>query len=167
MSTSFKPRTTVVTIYQGDDQERIDDLARRIENAEKAIDRSKRQGGTATLDESVESPVELREELQAVTDEAEPRAIKVRLRALARKRWHALVEQHKPRAGHEGDAAVGVNEETFAEPLVQECIVEPFASVAERDEFLDAISSAQFDLIYFHAFTINRAVGASAPKGRS
>lgn len=167
MSTSFKPRTTVVTIYQGDDQERIDDLTRRIEAAERELDRRKRNNTATTLDESLENPNELREELQAVMDEAEPRAIKVRLRALARKRWHALVEQHKPRENHEGDAAVGVNEETFAEPLVQECIVEPFASVAERDEFLDAISSAQFDLIYFNAFTINRAVGASAPKGRS
>lgn len=165
--TKLKPRTVVVTLYQGDDQERMDDLDRRIRLAEKDLERRQRTGEVATLDEA-ESLPDLREELREVAEQAEPEAVKVRLRALGHKRWHSLLEEHPPRPDREDDKQVGVNEDTFAEALVRACLLEPtFDTPADRDEFLGELSFAQFENLYVHAFTLNRSLGAQAPKGTS
>jgi uncharacterized iron-regulated protein len=154
MSTTLKPRIATVVLYQGDDQERINDLAERAKRA-KALDAVQ----VRDLSETTEWAT-LAQEHDALVEAAKKRAVKVVMRALGRKQWRSLVAEHPPREGHEGDKLVGVNEETFQEPLVQVSIASPlFKTPADRDDFLDAISDYQFELLYLNAFALNRALG--------
>lgn len=165
MST-FKPRTATVTLYQGDYQH-------RIAEAEAAVNAAKSGRGPALMAEPGEYGrlVEAHNDLVAEA-EAEGSVV-VTLRALGRKKWDELIAQHPPRTDpdvpehvRESDAQIGVNEDTFAEALVPASV----ASLSDDDlavsDLLDAISSAQFTLIYVTAFRLNRDVGA-APKALS
>lgn len=158
MSTTFKPRTFAVTIYQGDDEARLLDLGRRVEQAQ-ARDKA---SGPRLAGEPLEAPPLVDEYNDAVA-KAEKRAAVVTLQALPRPKWRALVAEHKPREGNDEDAAVGVNEETFAEALVPVSVVSIKPSQGDQDAFLGVLSDAQFDELYKASFYLNRAV-APAPK---
>ena len=81
--------------------------------------------------------------------EAEESAAHVTVTALRRSAWKALVAEHPPREGHKGDAAIGVNEETFRDALVA-------ASVDLDADDLDMLSDADHERLYFSAFALNR-----------
>lgn len=150
MST-IEPRTSVVIIYGGDYLDRLRHLEKRYEAAVKA-----EQSATRLLADEAQSPA-IAAEHEALKAEAEETALHVTLRALGRKAWRALVAEHPPRPSHEGDASVGVNEETFKDALVPASITSPELS---EDE-LDAISDIDWDRLYFTAFALNRSPAAS------
>lgn len=137
-------RTATVTIFGGDYLDRIRHLERKAEAAEKAA-------GPASLDEEPEY-LQIAEEHDALVREAEASALHIVIGALPRKTWRDLVADHPPREGNQGDARMGVNEETFAEALVPLSIVSP---AIEPDD-LEALSSADFERLYVTAFGLNR-----------
>lgn len=140
-------RTATVTIYPGDYLDRIRHLERKAEAAERAA-------SPATLDEAPESEyLDLARQHDDLVREAEEKALHVVIGALPRRTWRRLVDEHKPREDHKGDAIAGVNEETFADALVPLSIVSP----ALDDDDLDALSSADFERLYLTAFALNRA----------
>lgn len=154
----FKPRTWAVELYQGDWQQRIEDKAR-------AVDKARASAPPASLGEEPEADV-LAREYDALLDEAIDERVVVTLQALPRKKWAELVANNPPRSGEdvpkevqENDANLGVNDQALGEALVPLCVVsiEPEMS---KDDLLDNISSAQFDLLYGRAFELNRGVGA-------
>lgn len=161
MSTTFKPRTYAITIYQGDDYARLSDLSQAIEKA-KADEKA---AGPRSMGEIPES-VTLTEQFNELLARAEKKAPVVTLQALGRKKWRELVSAHPPRPDHEGDEAVGVNEETFPDDLVPASIVSIKPAVGDTPDFLDALSDAQFGQLYTAAFYLNRTVG-DAPKALS
>lgn len=161
MST-IEPRTATVTIYGGDYLDRIRDLARRAEAAHDADDSVRRVG-------SVPEYMRLAQEHDALVEEAEKHALRVKVKALGRRKWKSLAAEHPPRdpkdiPDHRGDEKfrcrcvacmdrmVGVNEETLADVLVPLAIVEP--SLSEDD--LDALSDADYNQLYVTAFMLNR-----------
>lgn len=146
----IEARTSVVTIYTGDYLDRIRHLEAKAEAAREAAD-----GGPRRMGEIPEY-VRLAEEHDALVAEAEERALHVKLRALGRREWKRLLDEHPPRKDNEDDAALGVNEDTFKEALVPASIVEP-ADLTEDD--LDALSAIDFDRLYLAAFGLNRAPG--------
>ena len=150
---TIEPRSAQVTIYQGDYLDRIRHLEQKAEAAAKA-----EAGASATLDEASEA-LDLVEQHDALVKEAEQSALHVRVRALGRKAWKALVADHPPREDNAGDKAMGVNEETFKDELVAASIVEPAMTDGERADFLDAVSDVDFDRLYYSAFALNRAPG--------
>ena len=77
-----------------------------------------------------------------------------------------LVAKHPPRTDEDipehvrkHDATLGVNDQALGDDLVPLSIaaIEPDMPIAD---LLDNISSAQFDLLYGHAFALNRGTGA-------
>ena len=150
---NIEPRTAVVTIYGGDYLDRIRHLERKAEAAKDAA-----EGGAQTLDE-VPEYLAIAEEHDALVAEAEEQALHVRLQALGRRAWKALIAEHPPRTDHKGDAVVGVNEDTFKDALVPASVVEPELSADD----LDALSDADFDRLYYMAFSLNRG-NPAAPK---
>lgn len=160
MGTTFKPRTFAVTIFQGDDEARLLDLARRIDAA-----RAAESKGVRSLGDVLESETLVVEYNEAVA-KAEKRAAVVTLQALPRPRWRALVAEHPARDDNDEDHAVGVNEDTFAEALVPASIVSIKPSQGDQGDFLGALSDAQYGELYNAAFYLNRAVGP-APKALS
>jgi hypothetical protein len=171
MSVTIKPRTTTVPLYQGDDLDRLQQLADAVNTWQDRLDEAQKNAETAPprgmLD--TEDPVATaasalqaaREAHDAFLAEAEPRAIKVTLEALGRKKFRSLADDHPPREGNEGDQAIGVNDETFKEALVPLSIVSPkWDTSGEREEFLDSLALAQFRKLYLAAYLLNAADGA-------
>lgn len=157
------PRTRTILLLQGDDQERLDDLEAEV--ARLAPKKSQAAATPLTLDE-VSDYDQAVADAEAFYAQASERGVSVVVRAVGRKTWREFVAQHGPRDDSESDKAVGVNEETFPDALVPASIASPvFASDTERDAFLDALSSAQFDQLYGVAFYLNRTTG-SDPKAR-
>lgn len=156
---AFKPRTRKVELFQGDWEQRLEDAARAVEVARtKAEPRS--------LDEPSSEVDRLAAEHDALREEAINDRVVVTLQALGRKAWSDVVAENPPRTGDDvpeavrkADESLGVNDLALGEALVPLSIVavEPEMSV---DDLLDSISSAQFDLLYGHAFALNRGTGA-------
>lgn len=169
----FEPRSDVVTIYTGDYLARIRHLEALAEADHEATDPVPLVNG--------ERPryLELAEEHDQLVREAEASAINVRVQALPRKVWGALVAKHPRRTeATEGaepnqirfDAIAGVNEDTFMIDLVYGGTVEidgdevPYRSLVEPAQIcsddIDALADVDFRRLYLTAFGLNAAVGA-------
>lgn len=153
---NIEPRTSKVTIYQGDYLDRIRHLEQQAEAAADAEEGRPRRVGTET------EAQRLAREHDELVAEAEESALHITLRALRRSEWKKLVADHPPREGNEGDKAIGVNEDTFKEALVPASVVEP-TEFTEDD--LDSLSDVDFDRLYFAAFALNRAPAAGPKAG--
>ncbi len=192
--TGIKPRTARVTIYQGDDLATLSEFDAAVARAENrlaaaeqrraSVDRAAQAEGrrsSMTLDEAVVVTDALQDALDAVAsagvhhhetilkrdafaDETEDRGVLVVLNALPRKTWRALIADHPPRDGHDGDKVVGVNEDTLREALVPKSI-DHVASTIDGDVavFLDALSDFDFDRLYVTAFALNRGSAMADP----
>lgn len=151
MGITMNKRTTKTTLYQGDDLDRLGELRQTAD--------ALKPGPLSTGTEDGEYAAAE----QAYTDfhaEAKTRAVVIEMEPLDRKPYQQMVLEHPPREDNDGDRAVGVNESTFAEPLVMACIVGPEMSDAEKQAFLDSLTFGQFDTLYQDAFAINRVVYA-------
>lgn len=158
----LKPRTKTVSLFQGDDLVRHEELLAEMERAARGI-----SGTSARLGDDPKVAARMAAEaFNAFKDEAEERAAKLEIRALGRKAWRDLVANHPARGGDDADEAQGFNVDTFADDLIPACIVEgQFPSVADRDAFLDDLPDGLWNLLYRECLTINQASGPD-PKAR-
>lgn len=159
-STPIQPRSAIVTIYGGDYLDRIRHLERL---AEAAKDASDDEG--PRLNSEVPEYLELARQHDELVKEAEESALHVRVQALGRREWKALIAAHPPRTVKDGateaqersDALTGANDETLKDALVAASVIEPEGITPEE---LDQLSDVDFDRIYLTAFAMNRG---SAP----
>ena len=160
----IQPRTSTVTIYQGDYLDRIRLLERQYEAAVEAEE----DAGPRTLDEIPESK-RLADEHTALVAEAEKSALYVKLQTVRRSVYRMLAADHPPRTGddvpkvkRQGDEALGVNAETFREALVPKAIVEITEgdttrkwsefSEDEQADFLDTLAESDFERLFGNAY---------------
>ena len=98
---------------------------------------------------------ELREQMQAGT-------VVFRVRSIGRRAFQALIAQHPPRCGDDGellpqDKAVGVNTDTVWDPVLRACIVEPVLAADRLTHVLDEVlSDGQYDRLAALAWSVNR-----------
>jgi hypothetical protein len=168
----IQPRTAVVTIYGGDYLDRIRHLERQavvledaIEDAKKAEAETKEPRTSDEIADSVrltEKHDRIVDERDAVRDEAEESALHVRVQALGRREWKALIAAHPPQtvkddnvtaAKERSDVLSGVNDDTFKDALVAASVIEPEGITPED---LDVLADVDFDRIYLTAFSLNR-----------
>lgn len=143
------PERTVSLCLRGDlvaELERLDRELAELDRPGRVVTDSLAGDGRRGLAERIEA---LREEMRAST-------VSFVLRALPRRRWSALLAEHPPRDGDEGDKAMGINSESLFAALIGESIVSPTLSADELDTLLDAISSAQYDELANAAWSLNR-----------
>jgi hypothetical protein len=164
MSIAYTPRTETVVILQGDDEAALRQARAKAES----LDPKKKPAAPRLLSDA--SPdaayAEAAAEADRIADEANERGIKVVMRSLGRRTWRDLVAKHPPRENEPGDDRMGVNADTFGEEIVVACMVSPeFGRDADRDEFLDNLSEAQFGLLENVAWSLNTRTGAD-PKAR-
>lgn len=175
-----QPRTAVVDIFVGDDLDQLRHLERRAEAAKSA-------DSLPRLGDEVPEYLAIAEQYDALAKVAEERALHVKVQALGRKVWKAVVAQHPPRKVGEtnadgspvtkeqakSDADVGVNEDTFKDALVYGGTVEldgsptPYQSIVEPElsaDDLDQLADIDFDRLYYTAFNLNRTPAAAGPK---
>lgn len=160
-NTQIQPRTAVVTIYGGDYLDRIRHLERQAEAAKDAA-----EDGLPRTNDEVPDYLTLAQEHDDLVAEAEAQALHVRIRALGRREWKALIAAHPPRtvakdavteALAKSDELSGVNDDTFKDALVAASVIEPEGITVED---LDQLADVDFDRLYLTAFALNRG---SAP----
>lgn len=165
-------------IYRGSDLAKIAELRQAADAAERRH-RQAVDGGTLKMGDA--GPQAAKDEHDAYVAEAAERATLVRLEALGRKQWRALLAEHEPRRVtrlvdsaqteivHEDDAELGVNAETFPDALLNyvnaarddmRTIVAPeFSSSGDRQDWLDDLSGGDFDRLFLTAYTLNSSLG--------
>lgn len=185
------PKLTV-PIYDGDDFERLADLRRAIQTAERRLDFAKREEAEESAragDDGGVSVARARGELERAhqafdefVTEAADRAEPWVVQSIGHEEFRQLLKDHPPRTetledGTEKvdpiDDLYGVNVETFPKALLTyvdpdddefRTIAEPaFESVAAMRKRVKRLSSGEFDTLWATAFKINTA-GASDPK---
>lgn len=169
----LKPRTATVPIYQGDDLERLADLHREAEIAERRAQeaaRSPLRGG-----DEIPSAADERAAYDAFVDEAAERAVIVELTAIGKRKWRDLLAAHPARKHTvdgkeetvEDDAFYEVNAETFPQALLTfsrdgvSTVTGPRVPASEFREFLEnEVSDGDFERLWSTAYWLNRAPGA-------
>lgn len=170
-------RTTEVLIYGGGDLQRLSELRQAADVADR-LHQQAVKAGTARGDGGV---VTAKAEHDAFVAEAAERAQIVKLRALGRKQWRALLDEHPPRRVsrlidgsqteviHDDDEELGVNTATFSEALLtyvdpvrddMRTIVEPeFPTKSALTDWLDDLAGGDFDKLFISAYYLNGSVG--------
>lgn len=143
-----KPRERSVELcLRGDLFAQMQELQRRLvvaQEHEKAV--GSLDGGEAhQLAEQIET---LREQMHAHT-------IDVKLRALPRRKWRALIAEHAPREDNEADRLVGFNEDTFFDAAIRACAIEPNLDDADWDSLDGLLSDAQWNSLANAAWAVN------------
>ena len=182
---SIKPRTFSIVIYQGDDLERLSDLRRAAEHAERVAAEAKKSSSGRMGDgepEKDKAAEDAKAAFDAFVEEAAERATTVAGRAIGRKAFAELLAEHPPRetkgengtVTHEDDELYEVDMRTFPDALLTyrsegvQCITEPeFGSKAELQAFLDNdLSYGDYERLFATAFGINKALGADPKEAR-
>lgn len=158
MSTKIEPRIWKHTILQGDDEETL----RELRGAAERIKPAKPRPALADEWDAYDAAAKKADDF---ADEANPRGVTVTLRTIGRKRWAELIKEHPPREDDAADVRQGVNLDTFPEALVPVSITAPTFGDGELDEFLDAISPAEFETLALGAWNLHKGLGAD-PKER-
>ena len=159
--TTLKPRTSSVVIYQGDDLERIAELRRAADIAER-----QQQTEAARVGDEGDAQA-AKDEHDAFVEEAIERAVIVHLQHLPRKKFRELLRAHPPREDDEVDAMYGVNFDDFAEAFLPLSIasVEP-ETPPDRQAFLDDLPEGDYNRIFSTAYFLNRGAGSDPREGR-
>lgn len=97
------------------------------------------------------------EELEGLLAEIEANTHPFRFRALPRREFRALQDEHPPRPDNELDQALGGNAETFAPALVAACCVDPQMDLGQVESLLDVLSEGQAMELFGCALTLNRS----------
>lgn len=171
MSNTLAPRTTKVTIYQGDDHERLSELRlavgvaeRKHEQAKKAVDDAIASGSLRIgddLPEQFEADLRAaRDAYDAFVDEAAERAVEVSLVAMKRRAFRDLMAEHPPREKNDDDAQYGVNVDTFAPAFLAKSITGPVGFDPED------LPDGDYEQVFAVGFYLNRLPGRD-PKDRS
>lgn len=160
--TKIKPRTSTVTIFQGDDFEHERELRLKVENAVMSSANDDASRRRVDPDAVLTAATEYDDFIAEATD----RGIVVPVQMLGRSKWREMVANHPPRLDNELDEGWGFNFDTLADDLVPASIVEGhFGSIADRDEFLDSLCDADYSKFYAEARNLNQAAGPD-PKVR-
>lgn len=166
MSTTIKPRTACVVIYQGDDLERLAGLRREVDVAERQAEqaaKAPRRGG-----DEIVSAQGAQDAYDAFVDEAAERAIEIHVTALRRKRFRKLMAEHPPRKvdgekgkeTHPDDEMYEVNVETFGEVFLPLSITAPtFDTPDGLEDFIEELSDGDYERVFSTAYWLNRAPG--------
>jgi len=153
------PERSLQVCLRGDLQAEFDDLERQLREAREApAATGKRIGSKPDALAIVEQQAALREQM---ADEM----LDLRIRALPRSEWVALVRGNPPRQGNEGDEAMGVNLEGLMPAAIPRCVVEPELDDEDWQNLNDHLSSGDYDRLMTTVWDVNRS-GVDVPKSR-
>lgn len=181
------PRKATIPIYDGDDFERLAELRREVDIAERNAQSD--QGASPRIGDDVDTSAEVRRARQAfaaAVDEASERAEMWVLHPIGHEEFRQLLRDHPPRkvketgedgqereVAHADDSGWDVNAETFPKALLTfvdpddetiRTVAQPeFDSVAALRKRIKRLSVGEFDSIWVAAFVLNNG-GIADPK---
>lgn len=134
---------------RGDLLAAMTDLERRLAEAhQRDQSNSLASGGAARV---------VAEEIESLLTEIKANTHLFRFRALPRREFRALQEEHPPRPDNAMDQAVGGNMETLQAPLIQACCIDPVMTLDQVESLLDVISDGQSMELFGCAVSLNRS----------
>lgn len=187
MTQHLKPRSATIVLYQGDDMDRLAELRRNVQIAERIAEAGKT---SARLGDDTQSLDDAKTEFDAFVDDAAERAVTVEIHSIGRRRFRDLLLEHPPRmvprkvqmeralgeetapttdtgelVEHAEDAGYGVNTETFPRALLcyrdgdMVTIAQPeFKSDGEVADFVDdELAEGDFERLWIDALMLNRS----------
>lgn len=147
-------------IYQGHDLVAMQQLRTQIVVAE-------RQSSGNRLGDAASDLPAMREEYDALVDEAAERAVQWSVTSISGTTLRAMMGEHPPRTVEgsrellEEDAPFGVNVETFQRPFVAACLAEPtFGDSEAAAEWYDERTLAEQEKMFSLAWMLNVEAGA-------
>lgn len=154
------PERSLQVCLRGDLQAEFDELERQLHaaRADTGPAGRRRVGEKSDALAIVEKQNAIREQMAA-------EMLDIRVRALPRAEWAALIRKYPPQDDHAGDKAMGVNLEGLMAEAIPACVVDP---TLDDDDWaaLDAVlSSADYDRILSAVWDVNRS-GVDVPKSR-
>ncbi|MEV6344125.1 hypothetical protein [Actinoplanes sp. NPDC051851] len=164
LATAKLPRRTVPVCLRGDLQADFEALERDLEIARNSpASTSMESTGTSSAMEIAQLIEELREEMR------EHSYIFV-LQALPRPEYQRLKDQHPPRQDESGDivredVVLDANIDTFLDPLLRACLVDPVLTDAEWADLDEKLTDSQYNLLVNTVHAVNRG-GVSIPFSR-
>lgn len=142
-----KPREKTVVLLPGDYADRLNALAEQVDQLENEAASDKRKKAAA---------LEKAKELDELRDPANiDGAVTVVLREIPGVRWRQLQDDHPPRKSNQRDEIYGYNEDAFHKAAVRACLVEPEVTDEQFDEFVAAVSAANWRKIRDAALELN------------
>lgn len=146
------PERTVDVCLRGDLVSEHQELEAELRQARNEESGNDRLGGSRAG--------QIAKKVEAIEAEMQESTVSVRLRALPRKRWRALMDDHPPKKGDKGDEAVGVHLETFLHEAARECLIDDDLREAWDDL---PLTSGEYDRLTTAAWDLNRR-GVDVPK---
>lgn len=138
------PENSVELVLKASLQAQFDQLNRQLEVASE-------KSNKATLAGSPEV-VELAELVEAVREEMRQNTVTIRLRALPKRAWQSLIDQHPAR---EGVDPSDYNSETFPVAALSACAVEPKISPEKAGMLIDRVSAGQWSSLWTAVVGLN------------
>ncbi len=99
---------------------------------------------------------EVAEEIERVHREIAGSTHPFLFRALPRREFRDLQENHPPRKGHQVDEAMGFNVDSIQGPLITACCVDPEMTEEETADLLDVLSDGQATDLFSCALGLNK-----------
>lgn len=146
---------TIRLCLRGDLVAQFEELDRRRAEAEAE---AKAQAGSLAGSPAVA----LARQMEQLQQQMQDSTYRFRLRALPRKAYQALVAAHPPRRDADGevladDRHAQVNVETFYEPLIRACLVDPVLDDAQWERLAEEVlSDRQFEQLALAAYATCR-----------
>lgn len=156
LGTAKLPEKTVPLCLRGDLVAELEDLERKLEDAEKD------RGDSLDAGADVAGLVEEIELLQGQMKES---IYTFKVRALSRRAYRALVAEHPARQDVDDDGnkkvnaddeSLGFNVTTFFEALLRIALIDPELDDTAWEQLLDALTDRQFDELAGAAWLLNR-----------
>jgi len=141
------PERSVDLCLRGDLVARWQELAREF------VDAEREDKVHADLDGGKARP--LAEQIAALQDEMREHSLVLKLHALPRRKWTALMAAHPPREDDKTDELLGLNRETFYDALVRACVAEPALDEDDWAHLDEVLSDGQWQALNNAAWAVN------------
>ena len=144
------PETGVPLCMRGDLQLQHEQLEQELAEAAEAdrADDSLAGGGRAR---------KVAEQIRDLEAEMRDHTHRFALRAMNRRAFRDLVEQHPPRDGNADDQAIGANSRTFPVPLIAASCIDPVMTAEQVEQLLEVLTEGQMLQLYGTALHLNRS----------
>lgn len=146
-----------LALYVGGDR----DLAARYQELDRQLVTAADQPPDSLAAGSPRRAIEA--EMAEIQAEMAEDTIELRLRAVRRKAFRALAEQHPPRKDPDGEThrfdKLGFNADAMPDPLIRASIVAPELTEEQLTHLLDEVlTDAQYDELFLACYGLNRGV---------
>lgn len=152
------PERSLRVCLRGDLAAEFDDLERQLKEA-----RQGESGGRKRVGSKSDAAV-IAEKIQALQEQMAGEMLDLRIRALPRAEWQALVRKYPP-GDDEGDKAVGANLSGLMEEAIPACVVSPELDAEDWEQLNSVLSAAEYDRLLTVVWDVNRS-GVDVPKSR-